>query len=43
MKALVKFKKGEGSVELREVAKPIISTEEVLIEEGVQIISVSLL
>ena len=32
MKAIVKYKKGDGFVELREVAKPTVDSESVLIE-----------
>ena len=32
MKAIVKYKKGDGFVELREVTRPVIDSEEVLIE-----------
>ena len=32
MRAIVKWKKGDGFVELREVAKPVIDSEDVLIK-----------
>ncbi len=32
MKAIVKYKKGDGFIELREVARPVIGSEEVLIK-----------
>ncbi|TET08671.1 Zn-dependent alcohol dehydrogenase, partial [Candidatus Aerophobetes bacterium] len=32
MKAIVKYKKGDGFIELREVARPTVNSEEVLIK-----------
>ena len=32
MKAIVKYKKGDGFVELREVARPTVDSESVIIE-----------